>query len=50
MYFGGRILDPPYGVRRQSEAATALLLIHFRPADSKAASRFACRRTPYIPQ
>jgi hypothetical protein len=22
----------------------------FRPGDSKAASRFACRRTPYIPQ
>jgi len=36
-------------VRRQSEAATALLLIQSAAA-SKAASCFACRRTPYFPQ
>jgi hypothetical protein len=37
-------------MRRQSEAATALFLFSSVLADSKAASRFACRRTPYIPK
>src|ERR1051326_333716 len=39
----GRILDvPPYGVRRKSEAATALLLIRSRPLTSK-------RRRAHLP-
>ena len=36
-----------FGLRWQSEAATALLMEQFQPSfSSKAASRFACRRSP----